>query len=170
MDIRSVTSPEFESVYAILYGNAQWLLSKNILQWPLEWLESIRPAIESSIDLGFFSAIDINDQMAAVLEIRSAPEPLWQHDLAEALYIHKLAVDRKYSNREVGRKIIEALKTKAILDGKRYVRLDCVAHNNGLRTYYESCGFKLKDIVKTPVVDLALYEYAIQNGNAECIC
>ena len=167
IEIRQVKSSEFESVYGILYDNARWLLSKDILQWPLEWLESIRPAIKLSINGGHFYAMDIDFQMAAVLEIRSAPEPLWNYDSDEALYIHKLAIDRKYSNLAVGRNIIETLKTKAMSEGKCYVRLDCVAHNEGLRKYYESCGFQLKNVVETPVANLALYEFSIQNGNAE---
>jgi len=162
VDLRQVSAGEFDSVFDILHENAIWLLSKGIFQWPLNWLESIRFEINDSISSGLFYALEINNKFAAVVEIRSAPENIWGNNETEALYIHKLAVCRKYTNRGLGRKIINIIKSKARQQNIKYLRLDCVAHNNKLRDYYESCEFKLKGVVKAGQVNLALYEYQIQ--------
>jgi hypothetical protein len=149
-------------VFDILYENAVWLLSKNILQWPLDWLESIRTEIMSSIGAGLFYATDIDGQLVAVVEVRSKPEEIWKNNEAEALYIHKLAIKREYADGDLGRYILTQIKSKAMQHNINYLRLDCVSHNDRLREYYESCDFKLKGIVETGEVDLALYEHQIK--------
>lgn len=116
-----------------------------------------------SIDRGLFYAVDIEDNIAAVFEIRSAPEKLWNNDSSKSLYIHKLAIHRQYSNREFGRNILELMKSKARGENLEFLRLDCIADNKKLREYYESSGFNMKSIVNTGKVKLALYEYNIQS-------
>ena len=100
--------------------------------------------------------------MAAVCEIKTAAEALWDNSKTAALYIHKLAIRRKYSDGDLGRNILDLIKSKARLKNIKYLRLDCVAHNDKLRAYYESCGFALKGIVDADEVNLALYEFNIQ--------
>ncbi|MBL4796792.1 MAG: GNAT family N-acetyltransferase [Oleispira sp.] len=163
ISLRQVRDTEFDAVYGILHENATWLLSKDIIQWPLDWLESIRPEIRASIEAELFYAVEIDNTLAAVLEIRSAPELLWGNNQDDAHYIHKLAIQRQYSDRGLGRNILDVIKSKAQQENIKYLRLDCVAHNDKLREYYESCGFNLKGIVDAGEVNLALYEHQIQN-------
>jgi ribosomal protein S18 acetylase RimI-like enzyme len=162
INLRQVRNTEFDVVYGILHENATWLLSRGIFQWPLDWLESIRPDIKESIDAELFYAIDIEHEIAGVVEVRSAPEVLWDNNKTEALYILNLAIHRKYSACGLGRKILDLIKSKATLDNIKLLRLDCVAHNYKLREYYECCGFNLKGTVDTGEVSLALYELQIQ--------
>jgi GNAT superfamily N-acetyltransferase len=162
INLRRVKDTEFDVVYGILHENATWLLSKGIFQWPLDWLESIRPEIRASIHAELFYAIEIENTVVAVLEIRTAPELLWGNNQDEAHYIHKLAIRRKYSDGGLGRKILDIIKSKAQQKNIKFLRLDCVAHNDKLREYYESCGFNLKGIVDAGEVNLALYEFNIQ--------
>jgi ribosomal protein S18 acetylase RimI-like enzyme len=164
MDInfRQVRGTEFDSVYGILHENAMWLLSKGIVQWPLDWLKSIRAEIKESLDAELFYAVEIDNKLAAVFEIRSSPEEVWQNNQDEALYIHKLAIHREYSNRGLGRSILDLMKTKIRQENISFLRLDCIAHNHKLREYYESCGFNLKGIVDAGEVNLALYEHEIK--------
>ena len=163
INLRKVSNTEFDVVYGILHENATWLLSKGIIQWPLDWLESIRPEIKASINTELFYAVEINNEVAAVCEIKTAAEALWDNSKTAALYIHKLAIRRKYSDGGLGRNILDLIKSKARLKNIKYLRLDCVAHNDKLRAYYESCGFSLKGIVDTDEVNLALYEHQIQS-------
>jgi ribosomal protein S18 acetylase RimI-like enzyme len=163
VNLRQANTSEFDLVFDVLYENATWLLSKGIFQWPLDWLESIRCEIKSSIDQGLFFVAEIQDEFAAVVEIRSAPEEIWKNNAVDALYIHKLAICRKYADRGLGVNVINQIKHQAIRQNIDYLRLDCVAHNDKLREYYESCGFKLKGIVDADVVNLALFEHQIHS-------
>jgi hypothetical protein len=103
INLRKVSNTEFDVVYGILHENATWLLSKGIIQWPLDWLESIRPEIKASINTELFYAVEINNEVAAVCEINTALEALWDNSQTAALYIHKLAIRRKYSDDGLGR-------------------------------------------------------------------
>lgn len=159
INLRRVRDTEFDVVYGILYENATWLLSKGIFQWPLDWLESIRPEIRASVSAELFYAVEVENTLVAVLEIRTAPELLWGNNQDEAHYIHKLAIQRQYSGSGLGRDILDLIKSKMQQNKIQFLRLDCVAHNDKLREYYESCGFNLKGIVDAGDVNLALYEY-----------
>lgn len=163
MNLRLATPAEFETVYNILHENALWLSLKNIIQWPLDWLQSKRQEIQESIEFGTYHAIDIDNEIAAIVEIKSVPEKIWANDNIRALYIHKLAIRRKYADKNLGRKIINLIEVRAIQHGIQYLRLDCVAHNDRLRKYYESCGFIFKTEVNSGNISLALYEYKIES-------
>jgi len=78
-----------------------------------------------------------------------------------ALYVHKLAIRREFSGQSLGRKIIGLIEEKAIQQGIKYLRLDCVAHNLKLREYYESCLFQFKGEINLGEINLALFEYEI---------
>ena len=162
MEFKQANSEAFELIFEILHENAKWLETRNIVQWPLDWLESIRPEIRASIEAELFYAVEVNNKLAAVLEIRSAPVLLWGNNQDEAHYIHKLAIQRQYSGSSLGRNILALLKSEARQKNISFLRLDCVAHNDKLRAYYESCGFNLKGIVDAGEVNLALYEHQIQ--------
>ncbi len=163
MNLRQASILEFDLVYNILYENAIWIQSKGVFQWPIDWLESIRPEIKASIDSGLFYVIELDRKLVATVELRSNPEEIWKNDQAKALYIHKLAICRKYSDKDLGREFLTLIKSKAKDNNINYLRLDCVAHNHRLREYYESCEFELKGIVETTEVNLALYEHQIQS-------
>ncbi len=92
-------------------------------------------------------------------------EKIWKlnENKEDALYIHKFAISRKYSNSGLGREILTSIKAKAIQQDINYLRLDCVEHNHKLRKYYKSCEFKLKGIAKAGGINLALYEYDIRS-------
>lgn len=161
MKLKQVSLIEFESIFDILHENALWLASRDIFQWPLDWLEGKRDEIQSSVEQGLFYSVAIGADIAAVVEITPIADELWKNDESAALYVHKLAIRRKYSGQSVGRKIIALIEEKAIQQGINYLRLDCVAHNLKLREYYESCLFQFKGEVNLGEINLALFEYEI---------
>jgi GNAT superfamily N-acetyltransferase len=162
LNLRPVNASEFEVVFDIINENAKWLLLQNIIQWPLNWLESKRQEIKESIELGMYYAIDIDDEIAAIVEIKSDPEAIWKNDLSLAFYIHKLAVRRKYANQKLGGIILKLIEKYAVQGGAKSLRLDCIATNTKLRQYYELHGFRNKFIVNVGDVDLALYEFKLE--------
>jgi ribosomal protein S18 acetylase RimI-like enzyme len=163
VNLRSVTQDEFEIVYDVLHENALWLLRKDIIQWPLDWLETKQQEIQEHVELGMYYAVEIDNEIAAIVEIRTSPEDIWENDKILALYIHKLAIRRKFSNENLGRKVINLIESKAVLNGVKFLRLDCVAHNDKLRQYYEANGFSLKTEVYSGEICLALYECKVES-------
>jgi ribosomal protein S18 acetylase RimI-like enzyme len=152
---------DFEIIFEILSENARWLESKNIVQWPLTWLESKHFEIKESVKQGHFFHVEIDNEVAAIVELRITPEEVWGSGTAPALYIHKFAIRREYSDQGLGRKVLALIAAAGVQQGLKYLRLDCVAHNSKLRQYYRSCGFELIRVVKMAEVNLALYEHEL---------
>ena len=138
MKLRQVNVLEFEIVFDILEENAKWLSQKGIHQWHADWLVSQRLEIKESINIGAYHALDIDGNIAAIVEIKSGLEKIWSNDETPALYIHKLAIRRKYAVLKLGNKILNLVEASAISQGIKLLRLDCVAENSKLRRYYES--------------------------------
>lgn len=149
---------DFENIFDILYENAKWLEERGIVQWPLAWLESKRTEIKSSVAQGDFYKIEIDNKIAAVVELKTIPEDIWASDESKAIYIHKLAIRRIHNSQGLGHKVLNLIKQDALRKNLSYLRLDCVAHNLALREYYEAKGFNLVEEVSTPEVVLALYQ------------
>ena len=165
MKLKQARIEDFELIFEILHENAKWLEKRNIVQWPLDWLDSKRGGIKTSVEHGHFYTLEIeaetHNEVAAIVELKSSPEDIWKSDDAKVLYIHKLAIRRKYENQGLGRQVLRLIKERAIKSNMKYLRLDCVAHNLALRQYYEANGFKLITEVNTHEVVLALYELQI---------
>ena len=154
---------DYEVIFDILYENAIWLESKGIVQWPLLWLESKRTEIQESVSRGAFYYVEVDNIIAAVVELSTAQETIWNYEEGPALYIHKLAIRREFSRQGLGHRVLTLIKARAIQENNRYLRLDCVAHNERLCQYYQSCNFELKIIIKTLETDLALFEYPLES-------
>jgi GNAT superfamily N-acetyltransferase len=56
--------------------------------------------------------------------------------------VHELAVRRRFSGIDLGRKILELASDMAREEGKQFLRLDCMYENPRLRQYYADCGFR----------------------------
>ena len=165
MKLKQGKIADFELIFEVLHENAKWLDERNIVQWPLDWLDSKRGDIKDSVEQGKFYTVasesTAHNEVAAIVELRSAPEDIWKSDDVKALYIHKLAIRRKYGNQGLGRQVLGLIKERALKSNMKYLRLDCVAHNLALRQYYKANGFTLLAEVDTPEVVLALYELKI---------
>ncbi|MBO1256255.1 GNAT family N-acetyltransferase [Alteromonas sp. 5E99-2] len=163
MELVQVKPFEFDSVFAVLAENAKWLDSINIVQWPVEWLSAQKEQIRTSVELGHYYKVMLDETLAGVVEVKVALEEIWNYDTQPAYYIHKLAVSRQFKGKGIGTSVLELLVSKASVNGVDKLRLDCVAHNSQLRQYYQNFGFNFKGIVPTSEIELALYELDI-NG------
>jgi ribosomal protein S18 acetylase RimI-like enzyme len=65
----------------------------------------------------------------------------WGHQEPIAGYVHGLCVRKGFEGRGLGRFMLDWCAIKISGLKRRYVRLDCPAHNLRLCAYYESLGF-----------------------------
>ncbi|KAF9335015.1 hypothetical protein BGZ91_010639 [Linnemannia elongata] len=64
-------------------------------------------------------------------------------DWSDAVYLHRLVVEREYKGYGLGPKALHFAELEGLKRGKHYLRLDCMADNKLLKTYYrEKAGFK----------------------------
>jgi len=77
----------------------------------------------------------------------------------EALYLHRFAVRRAAAG--AGRHAVEWCLREARRRDRRYVRLDCLAENRGIRRYYERFGFAAVDETVIDGTRYSLYEVPV---------
>ncbi|HIW31152.1 MAG TPA: GNAT family N-acetyltransferase [Candidatus Paenibacillus intestinavium] len=59
----------------------------------------------------------------------------------DAIYLHRLIVNREYSSRELGSHILSWIDQSIQFTGRDRIKLDCIAHNEKLNAFYMRCGF-----------------------------
>ena len=83
--------------------------------------------------------------------------PLWTEE-ANAGYLYSLALRPRYIGHGLGSTVIEWLRKHFVLLGKEKFRVDCIAANKVLRTWYEGLGFRYQGVAADGPYTLALYE------------
>jgi GNAT superfamily N-acetyltransferase len=82
----------------------------------------------------------------------------WGERLPDAAYVHKLAVRRACSGQGIGRAIVDWADRTAARAGRRFLRLDCLGDNPGIRSYYEELGFEHRGDLVVNGRNMSIYE------------
>ena len=143
MKIQLADSTQFERVFDLLLQNANWLQTVCPKQWPIQWLQEKKPMILQSIEAKQVYVAIKNNQIIATMQLLTLPESVWGNDKHPAIYVHKLAIDRRFKNQKLGAFMLNEVNIIAQKKGIGCIRLDCVQANEFLKNYYESLGFKL---------------------------
>jgi ribosomal protein S18 acetylase RimI-like enzyme len=108
-------------------------------QWAREVPEDeVRRMIESG---ALYLAL-VDQDAAGVLQLTTGGGTVWSGHEGQALYVHSFAVRRRCAGLGLGKRILDWAADQARAQGKRYLRLDCMHENPGLRQYYASAGFR----------------------------
>ena len=143
-EIRKAAIGEASTVIALLKEAAAWLQKNDINQWGflLEGGEDeeIRQAIK---DNATYVACQ-NDEIIATFTLYSQQSEWDQHvweteENSGVLYLHRLAVRPQFMKSGIGKEILKRIDENQ----DKTIRLDCVANNPKLCTYYEENGFTL---------------------------
>lgn len=161
MEILRARIEDFEPIFGLLLANATWLHERGIEQWPVDWMEGQREEIRIAVEIGRFFVALHEGHAVAVVELRDEPEALWSYDRVNSLYIHKLAVDRRFSGKGIGRQLLNRIQLLAQERGYTYMRLDCVANNSWLKNYYCASGFTPVGTAHNGLVELALFQLTV---------
>lgn len=148
LTMRIAQPDDTESVMALLLETARWLQSKGSDQWSglLEGKDSHNTP--EAIKRGeVFVAMD-REQFAGMVILMKQPSEwdysLWgdqAHPEDQALYLHRLAINREYANSGLGQAILRWCDSGIHCEGKRLIRLDCIASNPTLNAFYSGNGY-----------------------------
>lgn len=137
----------------ILEEAASWIASLDINQWrPGDFRQPASQfRIAQNISRGEAYLALYDKQVIGTITAQAGgtlDEELWGHEtLHDALYIHRLAIQRKYSGKGTGSILLRWAEQLATNAGKTSLRLDCMADNTDLCTYYERWGFTCRGII-----------------------
>ncbi|KAG0214318.1 hypothetical protein BGX28_002426 [Mortierella sp. GBA30] len=157
---RPTKPEEIDTFIDILERAAHWMQANKLNQWiPGSFVAPKTKAhIQHTISLGnafFIVKTECNPEPSTPETIigtftlnynDSFDEMLWKDlvdDWTDAVYLHRLVVEREYKGYGLGPKALMFAEQEGLKRGKHYLRLDCMAENKLLKTYYrEKAHFK----------------------------
>lgn len=164
MHIEQATASDLEAVVSTLQEAAQWLQGDGRPLWSAAdysheriqrdiaaggyWIA--RPGAQESAGAAGVMRLDLDD-------------PHYWPEIApgSSVYLHKLAVRRARSGQGVSTALLRFARKHTQALQRPWLRLDCVADRQGLRSLYEGFGFALHSEVQKGTWALARYELAI---------
>lgn len=159
--VKRAPPKETERVVEILEEATQWVYEIGQSVWrPGQFRDTAGPmrlALDKSIEQGHVYLGFVGDESAGTFILQPDDPIFWPDAPDDALYIHKLAVLRRFAGRGVGRELIAWADGQAVRAGKEFLRLDTPTENPVLRRYYEEMGFENRGEV-TRGVSVVLYE------------
>jgi GNAT superfamily N-acetyltransferase len=139
LEISRAEQSDQGTVVDILAEAAGWLAGRGILQWP----EHGFPAtdVADRIQRGEIYLARLCCHPVATVAIDWSDEYFWGTSDNDAVYVHRLAVRRRWAGNKIGEYLLEWAAEQATAAGKTWVRLDCVAANERLCQYYLDRGW-----------------------------
>lgn len=161
MHIEQATSTDLDAVVATLQEAAQWLQGDGRPLWsPADYSpERIGRDIEAG---GYWVARSGPGSIAGVMRL-DLEDPHYWPEIApgSSVYLHKLAVRRAWAGQGVSTALLRFARERTQALQRPWLRLDCVADRQGLRSLYEGFGFVLHSEVHKGSWALARYELAM---------
>lgn len=146
-----------EIVSAILREAAARLRLAGMPMWRDEELrpDVVRPDVEA----GRYVLASVHGEPGGVARLTTDDPRFWpESEPGAALYIHRLAVRRRFAGTGLSAAILEWCVNHARLEALPRVRLDCDAKRPMLRRFYETFGFRHHSDVTIGPYAVARYE------------
>ena len=152
-DIRLAKKEDLEEVLELLVNAAGWLRSKGTKQWDyyLTDLEGNKEEVVASIENDSTYIVEQDGKAIATLTLESAPNE-WDMDIwgdqagDDVAYLHRLAVHRGFAGKGIGASLLDWAENAMRTSGKKSIRFDCIADNEGLNRYYQK-RYPLKEVI-----------------------
>ena len=156
LDTKVAQATDLPTVLDILSEAAAWLQEKGIDQWPSPPNEFWQRRVAAAVERGEIFTVGIVKNRFAIVRITSSNRH-WPDD-GLALYVGMLALRSDMHGQGLGVYILTWASLKALREGKRFLRLDCLASNARLRRYYEEQDFVYRGQLTSDEYVGALYE------------
>ena len=125
----------------ILKEAAAWAEQRHGRLWIEAELDAER--IRTEIEQGQFFLVRYAAEYAATLRYQLVDELFWPDESsADAAYVHRLAVRRRYAGRGLAAAMLQWAARRARAEGRQFLRLDTDITRPKLRSLYEGCGFR----------------------------
>ncbi|MGH9075689.1 MAG: GNAT family N-acetyltransferase, partial [Acidimicrobiales bacterium] len=158
--------PDLDTVIDLLSQGSAYARSRGFEQWPARFPAGI---VSAGIEREEVYLARIGGIAVATCWLAWSNESFWGPDDGMAGYLHRLAVAEARRGEGLGRRILDWAQERATDAGRPLLRLDCMADNRPLRSWYEADGFVLRgerqvrppeDAAHAAVIRVCLYERA----------
>ncbi|MEU2366130.1 GNAT family N-acetyltransferase [Streptomyces noursei] len=118
---------------------ARWMVAHGIDQWKPGGKDEEHFRLR--IAQGEVWLAEAAGRVVGGFELWWEDEPAWGPQPPVAGYVHRLMVDRSCAPAGTGRAMLARAERRIAASGRVWSRLDCMASNPRLRTYYEGAGY-----------------------------
>lgn len=143
LTFKRATPGDLDEVYSIIREAAQWLMSRGIMQW--EWFlsDAGRRHVARRLDSAEVYLAYMGGEAVGTITIQWDDAEFWgEAGLdARAGYVQGMAVRRSVAGRGMGQQLLAFAEQRTLDQGRRFLRLDCLAENAGLCGYFARLGF-----------------------------
>lgn len=160
MEFIQATKTDLKTILTLLKKASIALENKNIHQWKY-WQNPPKDKVkwlEDGILNNEFFFVHQQSQLIGMFRLLFNDELYWGKQKEIAGYIHSLVIKTEFKGQQFGSKIVFAIEKQLKLKGIQLVRLDCVANNHRLCSYYEKIGFEKVGEVQMPFSLNNLYQ------------
>jgi len=155
VNIRPCQAGDVATVAGLLDEATIWVGERGFEQWPLPFPHD---EVAAAIARGEVYLAEIDREPVATVTLLWDDRTYWGGRPQDAAYVHKLAVSRACAGQRIGSAIVEWADGTARARGRDFLRLDCLADNPGIRTYYERMGFEHRGDLVVNGKNMSLYE------------
>ncbi len=169
MNIKNCVKEDIDEIFR-LYGTA---IKYQKARYKLHWPEFERDMVANEIAESRQWKLMIDGGDIACIWATTFTDPLiWEERNSDpSVYIHRIATNENYRGKNFVVNIVEWAKAYAVLNEKKFIRLDTVGLNEKLIAHYSKCGFtflelrKLKNTEGLPAhyhnADVSLFELEV---------
>lgn len=148
------------AIAAVLREAAQWLVDQHRPLWAVSDFSDA--SVQRDVDGGLYVVARAGDDVAGVVRFEREDLTFWPDaEPGTSAFLHKLAVRRAWAGQGVSAALLAFGRDHARRLDLRYLRLDCVADRQPLRTLYEGFGFTLHDCVFKGRREFARYQIVL---------
>lgn len=139
-EIVRARADELDTILTVLDEAAEWLVTKSIAG---PWIPGSfsRQTFANQIARGEVYVAKLGEETVGTITLQWSDELFWPKAPSDAGYVHKLALRPAYLRRGFGLQMLEWAERVSKAAGKNFLRLDCLAENGKIRSYYENLGF-----------------------------
>ncbi len=139
MTVNFATGQDANSAANIMRKAAEWLIVRDARQWTPELFTE--NWAQQYIDRGELLIAKIKERPVGIAILDGEDKTYWSEDKkGEALYLHKIAIEREFASKGIPQTIIESAAKHAQQKGCRYLRLNCWQRPVLVQLYWQ-CGF-----------------------------
>lgn len=154
---------DIPQVTELLVGVAKWLQSRGSTQWQgLLYGDDSHQTAEAIRRGNVFLFKNGGEVAGMVMLLREPSEwdrELWGDEGHESsIYLHRLAINRAYSGQGLGEAILGWAESGIRFPGKERIRLDCIASNPVLNSFYRKMGYAYAGAAVNPHGEFSKYE------------
>ena len=141
-------------------------------RYTMHWPEFDCKMVENEIAENCQWKLMINGEITCVWATTFTDPLIWEERNTDpSVYIHRIATNENYRGKNFVVNIVDWAKKYALLNNKKFVRLDTTGSNEKLIAHYTKCGFtflelrRLKDTDGLPAhyhnADVSLFEFEL---------